>query len=491
MLWLRKIRLALLVVLVFPCATAQTTRETAAIATALRSGNYAQALDLLRPALQASPVDAQLLTMQGVAFAGIGKPEEALTSFNRALAVAPNDLAALHGAAQIEFDRSSPAAIPLLERLLRLRPQDQIGHGMLAILDFQQENCSKAVEHFEKAGPLFDTKPAGLHAYAICLVRLHRPDQAIPLVQRVLGQNPGDDRERRLLASLQLMAHQPQNALATLSPLLSGAPDSGTFELVSAACEDAHETQKAVDALRQALALDPQDVQLYVDFTALASAHSMFQAGLDVVNEGIRLQPNAAPLYFARGVLFVQLPEPEYDKAQADFETAYGLDPHQTLSVAAQGLLAIQQNDLGHALETIEKKLDNKPNDPVLLYLQADVLVQKGTEPGSAEFQKAMRSAQAAVKLRPELGPARAVLAKLYLQSGAYREAAAECRNALKIDPTDQASLYHLVQALRKSGQSDEIPALLKRLAQLRQDATQTQRRQHRYRLIDPSGSAQ
>jgi tetratricopeptide (TPR) repeat protein len=204
--------------------------------------------------------------------------------------------------------------------------------------------------------------------------------------------------------------------------------------------------------------------------------------GINVVNEGINLQPKAAALYFARGVLYVQLAE--YDKAQADFEKAYDLDPSQSLSAAAQGLAAVQQNDLDRALAGVQEKLARKPVDPILLYLQADILTQRGAEPGSTDFQTAMRSAKKAVALRPTLGPARSVLAKLYLQSGQYPEAAAQCRKALEIDPNDQSALYHLIQALRKTEKKDQIPELLKRLALLRQQATKEEREQYRYKLV-------
>ena len=107
--------------------------------------------------------------------------------------------------------------------------------------------------------------------------------------------------------------------------------------------------------------------------------------------------PKAAPLFLARGVLYVQLAE--YDKAEADFETAHELDPRQSLSSAAQGLLAAQENDLDRALATVQARLAQKPNDPVLLYLRADFLSQKGVEPGTPEFQLAMRSARQACRL--------------------------------------------------------------------------------------------
>jgi tetratricopeptide (TPR) repeat protein len=201
------------------------------------------------------------------------------------------------------------------------------------------------------------------------------------------------------------------------------------------------------------------------------------------VNEGIDLQPKAAQLYFARGMLYVQLAD--YEKAQADFDKAYELDPSQSLSAAAQGLVAVQQNDLTNALAGVEEKLARKPDDPLLLYMRADILAEQGPDPGSASFKEAMRSAQQAVKLRPGLGPARSVLAKLYLQNGQYPEAAEQCRKALEIDPKDQTALYHLIQALRKTDRKSEIPELLKQLASLRQQATHEEREQYRFKLVE------
>jgi tetratricopeptide (TPR) repeat protein len=453
------------------------------IASALRDEEFAKALELLQPALQEFPGNDTLWTMQGVAYDGRGQKKEALASFRKALKIAPDSVPALQGAVQIEYEAGSAAAIPLLRHLLRLRPSDSTSHGMLAVLEYQQGKCDAAVVHFAKAASLFDSQLQGLHAYATCLVRLRRLDQAAEVFQRAVAHNPGDGRERQLLASIQMMAQNPQGAVVTLEPLLGANPDVDTLELAATAYEDAHDTAKAVDLLRQAILLDPQRVNLYLDFAAISAAHQSFEVGINVVNEGIGLQPKAAPLYFARGVLYVQLAE--YDKAQADFETAYELDPNQSLSTAAQGLAAAQQNDLDHALANVQEKLANKPTDPILLYLQADILGQKGAEPATPEFQTALRSAGRAVALRPTLEPARSVLAKLYLQAGKYPEAAAQCRKALDLDPKDQAALYHLIQALRKSGQKTEIPELLKRLALLRQEAAKEEREQYRYKLVE------
>jgi tetratricopeptide (TPR) repeat protein len=468
------------------CATHAWAQEgqIEAITSAMRANEFAKAAELTRAALKEFPGNAQLWAMQGAAYSGEGKKKEALDSFRAALKISPDYIPALQGAAEIEYSDGSKAAIPHLQRLLRLRPADQTSHGMLAVLEYQGGNCAAAVTHFEKAGTLFDSQPDGLHAYAACLVKLKQFDKAVEVFQRTLALSPQDERERRLLVALQLMAHQPQNALATLQPLLqAGNPDAGTLELAATAYEDSRDTPQAVASLRQAILLDPHNPNLYVDFANISSTHDSFQVGIDVVSDGIGQLPKAAPLYLARGVLYVQLAE--YDKAEADFENAYELDPHQSLSSAAQGLLAAQENNLDRALATVQTRLAQKPNDPVLLYLRADFLSQKGVEPGTPEFQLAMRSARQAVSLRPGLRGARTVLAKLYLQAGNYPAAVEQFRKALAQDPKDQAALYHLIQALRKTGDQAEIPDLLKRLAELRKQTAHEESQRYQYKLVE------
>jgi len=352
------------------------------------------------------------------------------------------------------------------------------------VLEYRDGNCQAAVGHFAGAGALIASELDGLHAYGTCLVRLKQLDEATRVFQRTVALRPDDPRERRLLASIQLMASKPRDAIETLTPILEGrSADAETLELASSAYEDAGDTARAVSTLRQAILLDPKNPNLYVDFANIAFAHQSFKVGIDVVSDGIGLQPKAASLYLARGVLYVQLAD--FDSAEADFEKANALDPSQSLSAAAQGLAAVEANDLDRALATVQQRLAGKPDDPLLLYVRADILAQKGVEPGTPEFKMAVSSAQKAVALRPTLAPAHSVLAKLYLQAGQNQAAVEQCRKALANDPNDQTSVYRLIQGLRKTGDKAEIPDLLKRLAQLREQAAQQERERNRFKLVE------
>lgn len=482
----RRVLLVAAVALVFlhsSMVAQQNNPHIAQIGSALREAEYERALQLLQTAIAESPTNSELWTMRGVAYKGIGNTKDALASFRHAIKLAPNDVPALQGAAQIEFDQGSAAGIPVMERLLKLRPDDLTSHAMVAVLEYQQGNCTSALPHFEKALPVFETRPAGLHAYAACLVRQRQFEQATAILKRTVETNPTDAQERRLLASVELMAQQPKQSLDTLKPLLDAGPDTKTLELASQAYEQSHETEKAVDALREAILRDSTNVNLYIEFATLAEKHQSVQVGINVVNDGINLQPDAAALYFARGMLYVQLSE--YEKAQSDFDKAYQLDPKSSLSAAAQGLTAVQQNDFAKALAGIQEKLRARPNDPILLYMQADVLTEQDPQPGTPEFDEALSSARNAVSIKPSLGPAHTVLAKLYMAAARYPEAVAECRKALQADPADQTALYDLVRALRKTDQKSEIPGLLKQLAAVRQQANNKKREENRFKLVE------
>jgi tetratricopeptide (TPR) repeat protein len=263
------------------------------------------------------------------------------------------------------------------------------------------------------------------------------------------------------------------------------------MQLAAAAYEANGDTPNAVKVLRDAIVKDPRRIALYVDFANLAMNHQSFQAGVEMMNAGLKLQPQAADLYLARGVLYVQLAN--YEQAEADFQKAEQLDPKESLSAAAQGMVAEEKdhNDPDKALATVRAKLKKNPGDAFLWYLQGAILSQKAPQPGSAEFQEGLTSAKKAVSIQPSLGAAHNVLAKFYMESGQNTLAIKECRLALQSNENDQTALYHLVVTLRKTNDHREIPELLKRLAKARQQAAKEEAEHNRYKLVVPSAAAQ
>lgn len=483
---LRKLVTACAVILYCAFSHGQTTPGRAAqVTSALREGKLGEAVRLADQGLAASPNDPQLWTLKGIALSGQKRAQEALNAYHHALKLSPNYLPALEGAAQIQYESGDKEAVTLLRRIAQLRPSDPTSHAMLGTLAYKQGDCPEAVAEFEKSKQLIENQPGALQGYGACLLRLKQPDKALAVFQQLLASHPDDARARRALASVQFAADQPREALATLQPLIDNHdPDVGALQLAASAHERLGETPDAVKLLHAAIVKDQRRVSLYVDFADIAFRHQSFQAGIEMMNAGLKLQPDAAPLYLARGVLYVQTGN--FDQAEADFAKAEQLDPRQSGAGIAQGLVAEEKNqgDPDKALAVVQAKLAKNPNDAFLYYLQAAIIQQKAPVAGSSEFVQGLESAKKAVTLQPSLSNAHDVLANFYLQAGKTDAAIAECRASLQHNPKDQTALYRLVVALRKTGNKSEIPELLKRLAAARQEATKQEAENNRYKLM-------
>lgn len=474
-------------------AIAQTDADAASISTiqsALRAGDDEQALTLIHTQLQAWPKDVKLWTLEGIALSHLGRDREALVAYNNALARSPDYLAALEGAAELEYKAGTARAVPLLNRILKVRPDEPTVHAMLAALSYKKHDCAAAVEHFQKSGQVLASQPAALEEYGACLMDLQKPDDALPIFEQILTLLPNDPHARYNLAVVQLSGQHSADAINTLQPLLeANDPDPDALDLASATYEETGDTPRAVNLLRQAIVASPRKVKYYVDFAALSYKHESFQVGVEMIDAGLTLLPKAAPLYIARGILYIQMGQLE--KGQSDFEAANRLDPGQASAAVAEGLAQMQSSNLGQALKTVEAELKAHPSDAFLHYLKAEIISQGGPAVGTPEFNEALKAASRAVQLQPDFPLARNVLGNLYLQSGQNEKAIEQCRAVLRENPSDQIAVYHLLLALRKiNDPKGEVPALVKRLAELRAQSQQQEASTNRYKLYIQSERA-
>jgi tetratricopeptide (TPR) repeat protein len=470
----------------------QTTPSVSSIESLIRSHDYDQALAMTRSALDQAPNDSRLWTLEGIVLSMKGDNPEALNSFAKAVSLSPNNMAALKGEGQLFFQAHDKRGIPVLEKIVKIDANDKTAHEMLANLEKEQQDCPSAVANFLQSGEVIRTHPESLEAYGYCLVQLKQPEKAIPVFEQLASMLPESTYPKYDLAVLLVQTKQNQSAIQFLEPLLTkDPPDPDVLSLASEAYEAVGDTPKAATLLRQAIVLSPTDATLYNSFAALSINHESFKVGIDMVNAGLERIPNDPSLYISRGLLYAELAD--YDKAVADFSTAERLDSSQSLSSYALALAEIQkgQRDASNpdqTLSDVRSQLRAHPDSALLHYLLAKLLVNQAPAPDSESFHEAMRSAQLAVKIKPNLVEARDLLASMYLRSEKYDLAAEQCRLALQYAPSDQSATYHLIIALRHSGtakDNQEIGSLVKHLSQLEQSTLQEDTDRKRFRLVE------
>jgi len=482
----------LLCVFIWFSLTTRTRAQTSppptpqSVVQALQSHDNELALRLARELARVHPSDPRAWTLQGIALQGLDRPQESLHAFKHALQIDPNNVAALEAAAQLEFQAGSPEALPFLEKLLSLNPDDQTAHAMTAALAFQRKDCATTVAHYEKSPQVVANDIPALSQFGACLVHLNRAAEALSAYQRIAELRPQDPEALYYLGLAQYGAHHYEDAIRTLLPLTEGGLEkqrAAALNLIAAVYEDDQQTPPAVAALQKAIALDPANGDNYLDLATLSLDHGAFKLGVDVLNAGLHAVPDSARLYLERGVLEVQLEQ--YDEANADFRKAAALNPLQNYSSVALGISLLQENKLGESVQVVKRRLAKEPGDPTLNYLLAELLIRKGVQPGTPSFQEANAAAQRAVRNKPDFTLAEDVLTELYLRSGEAGLAEATARLALKSDPNDQSALYHLIVCLREKGDRTELPQLVQRLAEVTAGLREQEKARNRFKLVE------
>lgn len=439
---------------------------------------------LSRASLQKTPGDYRLWTILGVAFSLHGDSTQALASFDKALHLSPSFAPALKGEVQVLFPSGDKRAIPLLEKIIRLDPSDTVAHEMLANLDRREGNCDSANQQFALAAEAVNQHSESLEAYGYCLFETKQPDKAVPIFERLVALLPDRSYARYDLGVVQVASGQFEAAIQTLEPLLTDdQKDPDILSLASQAYEKKKDTPRAVALLRQAIVLSPTTPSYYAAFAGLCLEHDSFQVGVDMMNVGLKNIPDNPSLYLSRGLLYVELAQ--FDKAEADFNRVEKLSSFQALGSYALDLAEVQKNNPQEALARVRSQLKLHPDDQLLNYFLAQSLMNESPDVQSEAYKEAMRAALKAAEAKPDYAPVHDLLASMYMHAGRYQDAIRECNTALRYDPSDEGATYHLLIALKHTGQTGELAALSKRLAVLHRESLQHENERKSFRLIE------
>ncbi len=461
--------------------------QIASISGALRDREFIRAEQLCKTAVVKFPNDPRFWTLRGMAQAGLHNPSVALGHYQKALKLAPAYLPALEGAAQTAFQMGDFRAKPALLKILEQRPGDPVTNGMLGTLAFREHDCAEAVGRFEKASAIISGQRSALTQYGICLSMLGRDGDAVEPFARALAVDPSSLEARYNLALVQWNAHTPEEALKTLQPLLdSESPNVDALTLGAEIHESKDETTTTVELLRKAILAQPGNLEPYLQFAMVSYDHASPQVGVDILNAGLTQLPREPRLYLVRGVLLTQLGE--FTRATDDFEAASRLDPKLGFLAAAQGIAQSQQHDSSRAIASFRAAVNAHPEEAYAHYLLAEALQARSSPEGSPEFKEEIREAERALQLDPRMTAAHDLLAAIYVEFGRPQLAIQHSRAALAINRDDEQALYHLILALRNTGDRRELQGLVKRLMEVQRSSTNKLNGERKFRLYEASG---
>lgn len=478
-------RLALCLAMFSPAPfRAQTSKDILTSATSLiRAGQYPLAISELRQALRRSPFDVRMQTTLGIALSLNGDETQAIEALRAALRMKPDYLAALRAEAEILVRKQDPAAVLVLQQILRNDPGEGTAREMLALSQARAGDCKSAILNFAKVESAIDEHPESLLHYGACLYASEKYTEAATWFSRLVAIQPTNRSARYDLALVQVHEGEKSKASATLAPVLGPQADLDSLTLASEIAEELGDTPNAVAYMRQAIVSDPMQADSYVRFAELCMLHQSYDTGISMMSAGISHMPNNSALYLARGMLYGG--KADYDRAEADFRSAELYDPKHGTGSYGVGLVQAQGHHADQALATVRAGLKEHPTDAQLHLLLGRLLIENGATAGTPEFNEAANAAAIAVKLNPDLVIARNLLAKVYSEQGQLPLAIEQWRAALKIDPTDETAMYRLMRASRQTGDVATSEELARKVAEMHQKARDEESNRLRFRIVE------
>ena len=185
---------------------------------ALSSGNRNGAIDYLTSYLRNSPPDAATLVLLGKIYAETGKPALALEQFQKAAALAPNDvpLQAMVAASKIDAG-ARQEGIEQLENLFATQGGEAAAGPPLVLSELRAGHVDKAAEVAEK---LVAEKP-DLDAYQVLLGMVRTAQKDYPAAEKIfegiVKRNPDSAPARNNLAQVYVAAGRVEDAQEDLS----------------------------------------------------------------------------------------------------------------------------------------------------------------------------------------------------------------------------------------------------------------------------------
>lgn len=272
-----------------------------------------------------------------------------------------------------------------------------------------------------------------------------------------------------------------------LLALQAATPDASQHEAAGLAALKAGNKDTAIEEFSKATELAPQNAQLYYELGIAYEQNADYASAIPPLRKATTLDSSMPGLRRSLGYALLA-------QGYASEATEQLKDSHDN---AGLGIALLEAGDLPNAVHRLQDAVNERPNDPDLLYYLAratgllskqlyDLLISSypnapRAQQALAENYAALRQSQqaaahyqAALRDRPDLPGAHLALGEVYAQANLWKQAEDAFREGTKLQPGNAEAAYRLGCALLQNGNAHEARLELERADRLRPDMPET-----------------
>jgi tetratricopeptide (TPR) repeat protein len=391
-----------------------------------------------------------------------GDVRKALTQFEAAARLRPHDAVVANALGNTWFALEEPGkAREEYQRAIRLDSALGAAYKNLGVLECQKGNWTQAQASLVLAAKLLPEDPVVWRFLGRAEAENRQPGDAAAALDRAVHLQPGDQELQLAEGRALLASGQFKQAADFLHSCGPAGKDSAPFDLLLGEAElgEGLATEAAQD-YRQAILTDPKRNEPYLRLSWLYAEHHHFDAAEQTLREGLQFAAEPYPVLLQLGRVLALGGQEERATAvlnQAIREHPRDPQAYVTLIIAYSLLDTSQQK----SIETAELALRRCPNNYLLDYLHAGLLLRKQRETINdtrAQTQKvtdAIRSElEESIRLNPDFPHSHYDLARMEFEDREYSKAERQVKAALSADPQFMSAHYLLGRIYLKQGRS-------------------------------------
>ncbi|HTT21350.1 MAG TPA: tetratricopeptide repeat protein [Candidatus Sulfotelmatobacter sp.] len=412
-------------------------------ATADAIQNYQRAI-LLRPRSYSIHYDLAL------AYLKEQKLQEARTQLEEAVKLDPSQADAMYNLGMVleELGQASESLVKL-QRAKALDPKRPDVTFNIVRVQLELGLVSAARAEARNSAKQFGRDSHWCGAIGQLFLQKDQPNDAVPYLQRAVGNRPDDAEFRHQLAVAYLRSGQADEVLRTVIE----PKTADDHYLRASAYYLSHQYHEADSESEEALHLAPDSPQILVLRTRLLQRAGDQDEALRMAQKTIALAPTWDQPYYLAGVssYFIRL----YEEAVKNLARALELNPKSSRALFVQYLALANLGKLSDAESSLRRAIALQPTN-ARLHCHLGILLGREyrTEEGEQSFRKA-------IQLKPEYALSHYELGKLLASSGHFRRAAQELEQAIRYDPGLTSGYYQLGRIYLKLGESEKSAHML------------------------------
>jgi tetratricopeptide (TPR) repeat protein len=389
-------------------------------------------------ALALRPDHVEALCNRGVTLHEVRRFDEALASYDRALALRPNYTEALcNRGATLHALRRLDEALASHDRALGMQPHHAGALFNRGMTLHELKRFDEALASYDRALALRPNYAEAFYNRGNTLHELKRFDEAVASYDRALALQPD---HVGALYNRGITLHELKRfdeALASHDGALALQPNypEALFNRGNAL----HELRRFDEALAsydRALMLRPDHAEALCNRGATLHELKRFNEALTSYDRGLALRPDYTGTLFNRGNTLRQLKR--FDEALASYDRALALRPDNAEALCNRGNTLHELKRFDEALTSYDRALALRPGYAGALYNRGNTLHERG------DLHAALAHYRRTLSLKPEFADAYNNTGNVLEELGQLQEAQSAYCEALRHDPNSTAAYVNL-----------------------------------------------